>query len=554
MHGVSMKILTICLIFISLSLNCQPQNKRTLYRNLASTHEELLVNAFLKKINSHENLSLRERAAALGAFVRTRKKEVAIELLGKLVATQTYFNPDIEPADNPEFAKASRIIESFCKENNLVFNNHYGKIYEVKLDGSFGNPLAIYTHLDTVAAIVDNWILPNGKTLNPFKLNRIGGKLYGRGAEDDKGSIASALTAMATLATLPRDQRPVIRLFIETTEETGGGGFKYYMERNEIPSRNIVLDSRYPVVVAEKGYGTLSIYFPAEKPNQKALPQVVFFRGGMARNQIPETAAMKLSGSGLEIVEKYIQENAMRWEKEFGENFSVFSEQKGKHLWLTCKGISTHASAPQDGLNPVSRCLHIIDNLYRERIIANNAYAQASKIAVALFGLNETGRKMKIDYEDFFMGPLTAAVTFLQLKDNKLELAINLRAPKGRSVIKTKQKIDQALEKYKSTQETTLQWKIALEHPMTRNPNQPWITELLTIFEEVTGKPGNPRAESGATTARQIPNAVNFGPAMPGEKYRGHTALEYKTEQNLEYDLQMFTEMMIRIPGLQETR
>jgi acetylornithine deacetylase/succinyl-diaminopimelate desuccinylase-like protein len=274
----------------------------------------------------------------------------------------------------------------------------------------------------------------------------------------------------------------------------------------------------------------------------------------MARNQIPGTAAFKITGGQLDQVSKAIEENSTKWNSNFGKEFSLTTEKKDDQLWLTCKGISAHASAPQDGLNPVSRCLHIINDLQKIQALAENAYTQAAALAVTLFGLNETGAKMQINYQDSFMGPFTATVTFLQLKDNKLELAVNLRAPKGRLTTVTKKKINNAITAYQTKSDLPNSWNISLEEPMTRNPDQPWIKELLTIFEEVTGKPGKPRAESGATTARQIPNAVNFGPAMPGEKYRGHTALEYKTEQNLEYDLQMFTEMMMRIPGLDQTR
>ena len=49
---------------------------------------------------------------------------------------------------------------------------------------------------------------------------------------------------------------------IETTEETGGDGMKYYREKTPLPEYNIVLDSKYPAVVAEKGSGTLKVFFP----------------------------------------------------------------------------------------------------------------------------------------------------------------------------------------------------------------------------------------------------------------------------------------------------
>src|SRR5918995_4127769 len=43
---------------------------------------------------------------------------------------------------------------------------------------------------------------------------------------------------------------------------TGGDGMKYYMERTKLPEYNVVLDSKYPAVVAEKGTGALTVRFP----------------------------------------------------------------------------------------------------------------------------------------------------------------------------------------------------------------------------------------------------------------------------------------------------
>ena len=57
-------------------------------------------------------------------------------------------------------------------------------------------------------------------------------------------------------------------------------------------------------------------------------------------------------------------------------------------------------------------------------------------------------------------------------------------------------------------------------------------------------------SSAGSTTAKQMPNAINFGPAMPGKKYTGHNAKEFKEVVDLEADLQMFTEMLVRIGNL----
>ncbi len=77
-----------------------------------------------------------------------------------------------------------------------------------------------------------------------------------------------------------------------------------------------------------------------------------------------------------------------------------------------------------------------------------------------------------------------------------------------------------------------------------------WLATLLNIFGETTGLEAKPVATAGSTTAKLMPNAINFGPAMPGKKYTAHNAKEYKEVADLDLDLQMFTEMMVRIGNL----
>ena len=40
---------------------------------------------------------------------------------------------------------------------------------------------------------------------------------------------------------------------------------KYYRAKTPLPDYNIVLDSKYPAVVAEKGSGALKVFFPVEE-------------------------------------------------------------------------------------------------------------------------------------------------------------------------------------------------------------------------------------------------------------------------------------------------
>jgi dipeptidase D len=73
---------------------------------------------------------------------------------------------------------------------------------------------------------------------------------------------------------------------------------------------------------------------------------------------------------------------------------------------------------------------------------------------------------------------------------------------------------------------------------------------LLDIFEHYTGRVGaKPISIGGGTHARLVPNGVNFGPAMPGEPYTGHTEHEFMTRDQLLLNLEMETAMLVELAG-----
>jgi acetylornithine deacetylase/succinyl-diaminopimelate desuccinylase-like protein len=66
------------------------------------------------------------------------------------------------------------------------------------------------------------------------------------------------------------------------------------------------------------------------------------------------------------------------------------------------------------------------------------------------------------------------------------------------------------------------------------------VPTLLDIYGDTTGLEASP-CPRRSTTAKLMPNAINF-PAMPGKKYTAHNAKEYKEVQDLDADMQMFTD------------
>jgi len=92
-----------------------------------------------------------------------------------------------------------------------------------RLDGDLpldrgGRILLLDAHQDTVPV--------EGMTIEPFRPERRGGRLYGRGACDDKGGLAAILAAVARLAAARPLAMPTILVACTVNEEYGFSGAK----------------------------------------------------------------------------------------------------------------------------------------------------------------------------------------------------------------------------------------------------------------------------------------------------------------------------------------
>jgi dipeptidase D len=76
----------------------------------------------------------------------------------------------------------------------------------------------------------------------------------------------------------------------------------------------------------------------------------------------------------------------------------------------------------------------------------------------------------------------------------------------------------------------------------------PQVPTLLSVFSHYTGqRQPKPVSIGGGTNARLFPNAVSFGPAMPGAVYSGHSEHEFITVKQLMLNLEMYTAAMVEL-------
>jgi len=485
----------------------------------------------------------------LGLYARVKYGNAATETLKELVAIPTFRKEGVAQHENPEFLKIADKIKSLAESFNLNFRNIDNRVYEISLEGSGDEVVGIHAHADVVPVTPENWVLKDGTRLDPFKVTLVGDRMYGRGTEDDKNGIVVALYAMKVIK---EEKLPLARnfkLLVDTTEETTGDAIPYYFERNPTPNYNLALDGGYPVVIAEKGYGTVMANFTRRAAQGKGA-EITALTGGLATNQIPSTSVATFASDKPAELAASLLKAATDYAKHNGGNFEVSTQVVGKDVKLTFTGVSAHSSEPESGVNPVARMLDFINSLDGKVALKHNHITDAARYAADNWGLDYLGSKLGIGFSDAFMGPLTASLTYVGMDEKTFKLAVNLRVPVGKTPEALKTEIADKLAAWSKKSHVAVAFDCSVDAPMYRNPEGEWVKALLAVATENLGMEHKYGTSAGATSVHDLPNGVQFGLAMPDVKYTGHNDNEFKTVEQFLLDLQIVTEMMGRIGQL----
>ena len=490
----------------------------------------------------------------LGLYNRLHHHDAVIASITEMVAIPTVRAANVLPHESPAIIEMGRKIETMAREFGLQYRNVDNRVFEVKLPGTGSEEFGILTHADVVPATADEWVLDDGTKLDPFKVTRVGDYLYGRGTIDDKGSIAAVMYAMKAVKESGLPLARTIRLMVETTEETGGDAMKYYREKTALPAYNIVLDSKYPAVVAEKGSGALKVSFSggsgvAADPAGTAITAMT---GAPSANAIPQTATARLQGGDFDAAASKLDAAKAAFVQKYegqGGKFAVDIARGTDSIDLKVTGVSAHGSRPEEGVNPVPRLALFLQEAGVP--LVDNGYARAARYIAEVYGTDYFGHTLGVAYKDDFMGPLTLSPTLIRAgADGKVDVTVNVRMPRGSTPDDLKKTITAKIDAWTAGSQTKADVQYDQGNWMARDPSGAWLSTLLNIFGDTTGLEAKPVSTAGSTTAKLMPNAINFGPAMPGKKYTAHNAKEFKEVADLDADMQMFTEMLVRIGNL----
>ncbi len=357
--------------------------------------------------------------------------------------------------------------------------------------------LGIIGHLDVVPA-------DNTWTYSPFNAKIDNGKIYGRGAIDDKGPVASSIYAMkAVMDNLNVKKR--VRLILGLNEERDWKCIEYYKQKEEIPTLGFSPDADFPCIYAEKGL--LNVYLNKVLPNSEKISIIEIDDQENAMNVVPKYCkiALKINTNKIPISDFISSAKKILIQKN---QIEICIKEENDIVQFISHGISAHAAHPDLGDNAITKLILYINQLLKKYNIKIDLFEFISSyISNTLHG-----EKLGIDYLDE-SGRLTLNVSKLTLEGNNLKLGMNLRIPIHTNIQNIKDKLSYICDK----ENLHLSFD-GEKSPLYIPKNHPVVTTLCSIYNKYTKENLEPIAIGGATYARAFKNCISFGANLPRAK------------------------------------
>ena len=376
--------------------------------------------------------------------------------------------------------------------------------------------VGILCHLDVVPA-------GTGWTYPPFGGELHDDKIYGRGTLDDKGPAIAALYAMAAVKACGLPMKRRVRLILGCDEESGMECLKYYCKHAEVPTMSFSPDAHYPLVNSEKhGFGA---------DYQLPYASSITIEAGERSNVVPGEAIAIIPlplPRILPIMEAYMERS------EFGCAAEAIDESTSR---ITVRGLSAHASLPEQGRNAFFALVHLLSKLPLPE-----ADAKAVSSIADAFGFECHGESFGLDKTDA-SGRLTLNVGVIRWDETGIRrLSIDIRAP----ITMERSTIEAALDARLNPIGLTAA-RTSFSKGYCVPPESELVSKLLQVYAARTGEPAAPLAIGGGTYARHLPNAVAFGCEIPGHDASIHMPNESISVADLMFNVRVLADAVIAL-------
>lgn len=399
-----------------------------------------------------------------------------------------------EPAQGMPFGEgAARCLEHFLSlaESMGFQTNNYDNYAGEVIFGGGKEEFAVLCHLDVVPAGA-------GWTKDPFGGTVEDGKIWGRGATDDKGPAIACLYCLKALKDEGFEPKKKIKLIVGCNEECGWKCIEHYNKVAHMPEEGFSPDADFPVIYAEKGILHARFHFPvADAP-------FLFFEGGERANMVCDCCT-----------------STPRTRRRKKEAQLGLERTRNK---LTAHGKSAHGSTPEQGVNAILPMLEY--------------YNENKDVQRAIDCLFNDVYGLKTMHDE--TGYLTLSPNVVKLRRGFLTFLCDIRYP----ATYTLKDMYAALDKFGVKYET-----VSHQAPLMNEKDGKLVSTLLSVYEEYTGKKAEPIAIGGGTYARALKRGAAFGPELEGDEVTIHQANEYITVERVEMMLEIYKKALEKLTG-----
>jgi len=349
-----------------------------------------------------------------------------------------------------------------------------------------GNEIvSVLGHLDVV---------PEGKGWDypPYGAEIHNGKMYARGAIDDKGPTMAALFGLYAIKKLKLPIRKRARIIFGTNEESGWKCMDYLKEKVKEPLIGFAPDGKFPIINREKGILNITIRKDFSNRNDD-----IIIAGGERPNMVPDYAEALLKNKLIP-----------------GFDSTDITIEGDK---IIAKGISAHGALPEKGKNAISILMGALKN-----IELNPEVKEVIDFINKHVGFEVNGESLGIDFSDSFSGKLTVNLGLINMNENFASFTFNIRYPVSVKSEKVIEGIYKTLSPYSLKIAETRDQK-----PLFVDEDSTLVKALLSVYSEETQKPPYTLSIGGGTYARAMDVGVAFGPTFPDMEDVEHMANEY---------------------------
>jgi len=369
--------------------------------------------------------------------------------------------------------------------------------------------VGILCHVDVVPE-GDGW------SSDPYGAEIRDGKIFARGAIDDKGPTIAAYYAMKIVKELKLPLSKRVRMIIGTDEESEWRCVDHYFEHEEMPTIGFAPDADFPIIHAEKGicdFDFVQTMSGEKEHSQDVKFEVVSFESGRRYNMVPDfaKAVLHVQKEKTDVIQRY---------KDFlqlqGLKGNCYVENGS--LILELEGVSAHGMEPELGKNA---------GLFLAQFIKENKPDQQAssyfEFASRYLFRDSRGKQLGVSYSDEISGELTINVGKMSYNCSKGGMfGLNLRYPVTTEIEKTKE----LLELIGGQKGFKIE-NLSDSKPHHVDENHELIQILKKVYEEQTGEEAELLAIGGGTYARSLSSGVAFGPLFPGRDDIAHQKDEY---------------------------